>query len=79
MAHVKYTEDNTPYISNDWHIEDVEMMCEQMEVTLTEDEMEDVLHSVANSFDSNYGITWDSFEYAIENIIHYKETRGDNS
>jgi len=79
MAHVKYTEDNTPYISNDWHIEDVEMMCEQMEVTLTEDEMEDVLHSVANSFDSNYGITWDSFEYAIESIIHYKETRGDNS
>ena len=77
MAHVKYTEDNIPYISNDWHIEDVEMMCEQMEVTLTEDEMEDVLHRVANSFDANYGITWDSFEYAIDSIVGSKDN--DNS
>lgn len=77
MAHVKYTEDNTPYISNDWHIEDVEMMCEQMEVTLTKDEMEDVLHSVANSFDANYGITWDSFESAIDSIVWSKDN--DNS
>ena len=46
MAQVKYMEDDTPYLSNDWHIEDVKMMCEQMEVTLTEDEMEDVLHTV---------------------------------
>lgn len=75
MAHVKYTEDNIPYISNDWHIEDVEMMCEQMEVTLTEDEMEDVLHSVANSFDANYGITWDSFEYAIDSIVMLKGSK----
>ena len=69
MAHIKHTEDGTPYISNDWHVEDVESVCEQMEVTLTEDEMEDVLHSVANSFDANYGISWGNFEYAIQNII----------
>jgi len=79
MAQVKYTEDNIPYISNDWHIQDVESVCERMGVTLTDDEMEDVLHDVANSFDANYGITWDSFEYAIESIIDYKETRDDNS
>ena len=69
MAHIKHTEDGTPYISHDWHVEDVESVCEQMEVTLTEDEMEDVLHSVANSFDANYGISWGNFEYAIQNII----------
>ena len=34
MAHIKHTEDGTPYISNDWHVEDVESVCEQMEVTL---------------------------------------------
>ena len=73
MAHIKYTEDNTPYISNDWHIEDVESVCEQMEVTLTKDEMEDVLHSVADGFDANYGITWDNFEWAIQNIIDGRE------
>lgn len=69
MAHVKYTEEGTPYISNDWHVEDVESVCEQMEVTLTEDEKEEVLHSVANSFDANYGIAWDNFEYAIQYVI----------
>jgi hypothetical protein len=40
-----------------------------MEVTLTEDEMEDVLHDVANSFDANYGIAWDNFEMAIQDVI----------
>ena len=44
MAHVKYTDDGTPYISNDWLIEDVESVCENMQVTLTEDEKEEVLH-----------------------------------
>jgi len=74
MAHVKYTEDGTPYISNDWHIADVESVCEQMDVTLTEDEMEEVLHIVANSFDANYGISWDNFDYAIQDIIDGKKT-----
>lgn len=73
MAHVKYTEDGTPYISNDWHVEDVESVCEQMEVTLTEDEMEDVLHIVANSFDANYGIAWDNFEFAIQDVINSRK------
>ena len=69
MAHVKYTEDGTPYISNDWQIADVESVCEQMDVTLTEDEKEEVLHIVADSFDANYGLAWDNFEMAIEDVI----------
>ena len=73
MAHVKYTEDNVPYISNDWHIADVESVCEQMDVTLTEDEKEEVLFIVADSFDANYGIAWDNFEYAIEYVIDGRE------
>ena len=68
MAHIKHTEDGTPYISNDWHVEDVESVCEQMEVTLTEDEMEDVLHSVRTALmltTASHGITLSS----IQNII----------
>lgn len=79
MAHVKYTEDNVPYISNDWHIADVESVCEQMGVTLTEDEMEDVLHIVADSFDANYGLAWDNFEMAIQDIIDNWERDDENS
>lgn len=69
MAHVKYTEDGTPYISNDWHIQDVDSVCEQMDVTLTEDEKEEVLLIVADGFDANYGIAWDNFEYAIQYVV----------
>lgn len=72
MAHVKYTEEGTPYISNDWLIEDVESVCENMQVTLTEDEKEEVLHLVADGFDANYGIAWDNFEMAIQYIIRSK-------
>ena len=46
MAHIKYKEDDTPYISDEWHIEDVESACEDMQVTLTEEEMEEVLYMI---------------------------------
>ena len=73
MAHVKYTEDGTPYISNDWHIQDVDSVCEQMDVTLTEDEKKKVLYYVADSFDANYGLAWDNFEMAIQEVIYDRE------
>jgi|TARA_R100001510_G_C7520316_1_gene116106 hypothetical protein len=73
MAHIKHTEGGTPYISNDWLIEDVESVCEDMQVTLTEDEKVEVLHVVANSFDANYGIAWDNFQSAIQTLIDDKE------
>ena len=75
MAQVKYKEDGTPYLSDDWYIMDVESVCERMGVTLTDEEMEDVLHDIAGGFDANYGITWDSFEEAIESIMFYKESK----
>lgn len=78
MAHVKYTEDGIPYISNDWLIEDVESVCEDMPATLTEDEKVEVLHIVAKSFDANYGISWGNFECAIQKVIDSrKETYDD--
>lgn len=75
MAQVKYKEDGTPYLSDDWYIMDVESVCERMGVTLTDEEMEEVLHDVADSFDANYGITWDSFEYAIDSIVMLKGSK----
>jgi len=65
MAHIDYTEDGKPFIRDDWYLEDVASVCEQMDVTLTEDQMEDVLHDIVNGFDANHGISWDTFEYVI--------------
>lgn len=69
MAYVSYTDDNKPYVVIQWHIEDVEAVLENRGVTLTDDEIEDVLHSVANSHDANYGITWEHLECAVDNIL----------
>jgi|TARA_R100000482_G_C5068715_1_gene120513 hypothetical protein len=65
MAHIDYTEDGKPFIRDDWHLEDVAQVCDQMDVTLTEDQMEDVLHDIVNGFDANHGISWHTFEYVI--------------
>lgn len=78
MAHVKQKEDGTVYLSDDWYIQDVESVCDRMEVTLTHDEMVDVLRIVADSADANYGISWDSFEYAIEDILTDRENENAN-
>ena len=65
MEHIDDTEDNKPFIRDDWYLEDVAQVCEQMDVTLTEDQMEDVLHDIANGFDANHGICWQTIEYVI--------------
>ena len=75
MAQVKYMKNGTPYLSDDWFIEDVESVCERMGVTLTDEEMVEVLHDVAGGFDANYGITWYSFEEAVESIMFYRENK----
>jgi hypothetical protein len=46
-------------------------------VTLTEDEMEDVLHTVANGFDANYGICWENFYVCIQQMDLQKQAAAD--
>ena len=69
MAVLKQHEDGTIYLSNNWYVADVESACEDIDVTLTDDEKEAVLHDVAHAFDANYGISWEDFYVAIRGII----------
>ena len=72
MAFVSYTDEGTPFIRNDWHVEDVISCCKDLGVTLTDADIEDVMYQVANSFDANYGITWEHFHFAIEDVLRAK-------
>lgn len=74
MAHIEHDKTGAPFIRNDWHIEDVEVACDNMEVALSYDEKCDVLHRVANSFDANLGIHWEWFYMAIQEQIDTRET-----
>ena len=65
MAIVKTTPDGV-YLSDDWHIVDVHSAAEDMGITITDEEAEDVLYAVAGSFDANIGINWEVFYYHLE-------------
>lgn len=65
MAIVKTTPDGV-YLSNDWHIADVHCAADDMGITITDDEAEDVLYTIADTFDANIGINWEVFYYHLE-------------
>jgi hypothetical protein len=77
VAHIEFTKEGKPFISDEWHLEDVQVACADVGVTLTEDEMEDVLHTVANGFDANYGICWENFYVCIQQMDLQKQAAAD--
>ena len=59
-----------------WSVLDAELMLEQMQTEgkfkgfkYTDDFGDKVMFLLAKRFDASYGVTWDSLEYAIEEII----------
>ena len=74
---IEFTKEGKPFISDEWHLEDVQVACADVGVTLTEDEMEDVLHTVANGFDANYGICWENFYVCIQQMDLQKQAAAD--
>ena len=72
MAKVVF-ENNQYILRDDWSIEDVRNVieCNNIEEAecFTDDDCVRVLQRVAENFDANYGITWDSLEYAITEYI----------
>ena len=66
--------DTEPYCY--WTVLDVELTFKQMQsdgkfkgVKYTDEFGCDVMDLVSKRFDAEYGVTWDSLEYAIEEII----------
>ena len=55
-----------------WTIEDVEYRLDEYypKLKYTNDSCMDILHSVADDHDANYGVSWESIDYAIENYFY---------
>jgi hypothetical protein len=72
MAKVVF-ENNEYILRDDWSIEDVRNIieCNNIEEaeSFTDDDCVRILVIVAECFDANYGITWDSLEHAITTYI----------
>jgi hypothetical protein len=54
-------------LRDDWHIEDVMEVAENMGIEISEEDAEWVLNDVADNFDANIGINWDVIEMALQN------------
>lgn len=52
-----------------WGDDDVRHVAKDMKVTLTNEQIIDVLDYVDNTHDANYGITWDTIQSAVEVIL----------
>lgn len=65
MAIIKHNEGGL-YLSDNWYVSDVHNAAENMGITITEEEAEEVLIAVADSFDANIGINWELFSYHLE-------------
>lgn len=72
MAKVVF-ENNQYILRGDWSIEDVRNVieCNNIEEaeSFTDDDCVRVLERVAYYFDANYGITWDSIDFVINQLI----------
>ena len=73
MAHMKQTETGEWYLSDDWHIEDVQ----SVRPDLDEDQCLEVLDTMANRFDANDGINWDVIRYTADNLYPTTEENDD--
>ncbi len=66
MAHVEKVKGKI-VLRDDWHIEDVMQVAEQMGIEISEEDAEWVLNDLADNFDANIGINWDVIEMALQN------------
>jgi len=72
MAKVVF-ENNEYILRDDWSIEDVRNIIEFNNIeeaeSFTDEDCVRVLEIVAENFDANYGITWDSIDFVINQLI----------
>ena len=64
MAHIE-TKDGITVLVDEWHLEDVHCAADDMGITITDDEAEDVLSAIAHGYDANIGINWELFYYYL--------------
>ncbi|QDP58058.1 MAG: hypothetical protein Unbinned4294contig1001_47 [Prokaryotic dsDNA virus sp.] len=56
-----------------WSPEDVLHKADEMSVSITEREAEEILGSIEHNFDANVGVFWDTIEWEIEDHVKRRE------
>jgi hypothetical protein len=70
MAHLHTLENGQLVIRDDWGMDDIQSVAEcNFDVILTDSQIRQVMEIVVEAFDANYGISWDSIDSAIQQVL----------
>jgi hypothetical protein len=61
------------YIRVLWHKDDILKVAEENEVTLTDDEVYDIITDLEQNHDANYGLSWDTINDVLTNVINNRK------
>jgi hypothetical protein len=61
---------NRGYLRVLWHKDDILKVAEENEVTLTDDEVYDIITDLEQNHDANYGLSWDTINDVLTNVIN---------
>lgn len=66
LDNIKEVYEEQGYFGSHWHIDDIIDKAEEMGYKCSEKEAMNIAQVIMKYDDCNYGITWDTLEYAIE-------------
>lgn len=52
-----------------WAVEDIQMEAQEMGITISPEDAEEVLDSITFDHDANVGVNWDVIRFHLENLL----------
>jgi len=65
MAHLTQDKNGVFYLTDEWHIEDVQSIRDE----LNQEQCEAVLEAIAENYNASIGITWDEIEFWVNQLF----------
>lgn len=56
-----------------WCADDVKHRASEMDVKITAEEADEIIHHVESAFDASIGVSWDTIEWAIDDHVERRE------
>ena len=79
MATLVIKEGEKPYIEDIWNLDDFRNVADGYDTeTFTDDELIQAMENVADRFDANNGITWETIEAALDFIVWERRRKNDH-
>lgn len=72
-ACIKDAYESVGYFGGHFHIEDIIVRAKYMGYECSEEQAMDIAATIMTRHDCEYGITWDTIEYGIEEVFKIKE------